>query len=252
MLRGTGVAGTAAITGGSITGTNVPYVVGRNAVPLVGVSSGTMGNNGALSGITALPLAYPNAYCFFPANAIVSGSSAGWYFTQFSSTTAGTVFNNTYTSGMPTVPSSPTAFSTTGPGAFTGDTTTETALVIPIPAGALGANGILEFWLSFAATNSAGTKTLVPKYGSTTLGAITAITTQVNQDMLGFLANRGVATGQVARVWAPTQNSMATAGEVYPTENSGNALNFSVTMARNTATDNCVLEFARLNLAYSA
>lgn len=244
--------GAVAITGGSITGTNVPYVAGRSAVPLIGVSSGSMGNNGALSGITALPLAYPNAYCYFPANAIVSGSAAGWYFTQFSGTQAGTVFNNTYTSGMPAIPASPTPFVTTGPGAFTGDTSTETALVLPIAAGAMGNNGIIEFWLSFSATNSAGTKTLVPKFGSTILAALSAITTQVNQDVVGFIANRGVAAQQIARAWAPTQNSMATSGTVYPTENSANALNFFVTMARNTATDNFILEFGRAQVSYAA
>src|SRR5579859_1785192 len=94
-----------------------------NGIPFIVANTGTMGNNGALTLGTALPSTYANAYVYLPANAISAGSAAGWYFCQFSSTTVGTVFNNTYSSGTPQIPAALVSFATTGPGAYTGVTT---------------------------------------------------------------------------------------------------------------------------------
>src|ERR1700693_852831 len=93
----------------------------QNAIPMILPSSGTIGNNGALSALTALPTIYANAYLYFPAGAIVAGSLAGLYYCIMSSTTAGTIYNNTYdtTLGvMPTIPANPVPFVTPGPGAY--------------------------------------------------------------------------------------------------------------------------------------
>jgi hypothetical protein len=78
---------------------------------------------GSISGYgTPLPRAVGNSYSYFPAGALSTGSAAGWYWTNWSASTVGQAYNNTYTpgtSGTPTVVGSPTAFVSTGPGAFT-------------------------------------------------------------------------------------------------------------------------------------
>lgn len=123
-----------------------PYCLFRNGIVFVYVSSGTMGDNGALSGISAAPvLANQGGYVYLPASAISAGSSAGWYYAVFSSTTAATVYNNVYSSGVPAIPSSPTAFVTTGPGAYTQTSGSWIAgMQITLPANSVGANGVIR------------------------------------------------------------------------------------------------------------
>jgi len=127
-----------------------PVQLMNAGIPFVRTGSGTLGNNGAfsLSGTNALPAIYPGAFAYLPSGAIFAGtvaqvvngvstgtSPAGWYFAQFSSTVAGTIYNNPYPNaasnltgdpdesvpsiygGVETVPL--TKFSCTGPGAFT-------------------------------------------------------------------------------------------------------------------------------------
>jgi len=123
-------------------------------------SSGSVGNNGALSLTTAFPRIFSNGiYLYFPTGAIYSGSAAGLYWTVMSSTTAGTIYNNVYSPSTTTVPSpvtSRTAFSTTGPGAYSQTTATSIALAsFTIPANLMGTRG--ELWLSSGWDTSATT-----------------------------------------------------------------------------------------------
>jgi hypothetical protein len=153
------VTATTVAASGKVTelGYNVPYTLFQSGVPFIITSSGVMGNNGALSGITALSTTFPQAYIYLPAGAISSGSAAGWYYTVFSSTTAGTVYNNVYTSGTPTVPASPSAFVTTGPGAFVQTTGFITSInpTVTIPANSMTANGRVEITLTMRGNNTA-------------------------------------------------------------------------------------------------
>jgi hypothetical protein len=129
-----------------VSGSSVPYTLFSTGIPFIIVSSGSMGNNGALTITGAVASIYPNAYVYLPSGAISSGSAAGYYYAVFSSTTAATVYNNTYTpgSGVPTVPASPTAFSTTGPGAYTQSASPPNPFSVVIPANALSINGKIE------------------------------------------------------------------------------------------------------------
>jgi hypothetical protein len=122
---------TGAVTG---TATGLPFVYAKWTIPVITGSSGSIGNNGALTGFTATParLFAEGAYVYYPANAIAAGVAAGFYWTVFSSTTAGTIYNSTYTTGTP-VAGTLTAFATTGPGAYTG-ATSEQGVTITIPA----------------------------------------------------------------------------------------------------------------------
>ena len=115
------------------------YQILQANVPVFVPSSGIMANNGAITLTTALDTTYANCYLYLPANAIEAGSAAGLYFAQMSSTTVGTVYNNTYTSGKHAIPSSPTAFVTTGPGAYTQTTGSDiTLLLTTLSGGAIG------------------------------------------------------------------------------------------------------------------
>jgi hypothetical protein len=134
-----------------------PYVLFQLGIPFITPSSGIMGNNGALSAITALSTTFPQAYIYLPAGAISSGSAAGWYYTVFSSTTAGTVYNNVYSTGTPTVPASPTPFVTTGPGAYVQTTGFITSIspTVTIPANTMTVNGRVEITLTMRGNNTA-------------------------------------------------------------------------------------------------
>lgn len=109
-------------------------------------------------------------YAYLPANFGGQTIAAGWYWAKLTSDTAGVLYQDTYTSGQPVRPASPTPFAVnltgwltqtnsevTGPNGFT------------LPADALGNNGIMEYMLAVMATASGGTKTARVKFGGTTL-----------------------------------------------------------------------------------
>jgi len=188
------------ITGGTITGTNAPYELGGSAIPFIWCSSGTMGNNGAMSGITALLYNPGNAWVLLPAGAIAAGvpAAATWYAAQFSSTSAATIFNNTYTGpGVPAWPTALTPFSTTGPGAFTGVSAQTTGPSLTVPANSMGANGYVDIWTAWQHTNSAASKIVIVSFGATNVLGPTDTTTDYIEKRT-MVRNRGVTGVQVS------------------------------------------------------
>ncbi len=170
--------------------------IGQSHIPFVVVSSGTMGNNGALSAITAVAAAYPSAYVYMPSGAIFSGSAAGWYYADFSSTSAATLYNNTYSAGTPQIPASPTAFSTTGPGAYTQTSASNIAsYVLSIPGNTIGSNGSIRISGLVSCNNGSGSKTVATSYGGAQLFTLTGTTTETLGFIAGF-ANLGVTNAQ--------------------------------------------------------
>jgi len=145
-----------------------------NNVPFIMPGAGSMANNGAVTLTTGfVTTTYPNgSWTYFPSNAIQAGSAAGWYFTKWTSTTVGQVFQETYTSGVPTIVASPTAWATTGPGAFAANTTEITGPSITIPGGVLYSTASLMCRTSTQASNTADIKTLRIKYGGTTIQSV--------------------------------------------------------------------------------
>jgi hypothetical protein len=255
MYRGGGGPfGIAAITGGTIIGANVPYVLAQSAIPFIGLSSGSVAANGAISAITALPVAYASAYCWFPANILATSIVAGWYYCTFSTTTAGTAFLNTYSSGVPTIPSSPTAV-TDGKGAFTGDTGEEFGPTITVPANALGPNGRLRTWMSFGLTSNANTKSLRLRYsgnaGTQLIARNAASTTGAR--FINVLVNRAVTNSQYS-----DHTGVSDAGTAYSAAAAFSAVDTTaatthvISMQRGTATDNAVLENFGIEVMYGA
>lgn len=249
----TGRSGVFNITGGTISGTtvssntfstsalnsNIRTTIQQGGVPLIGPGSFTMGNNGAITLGTALPITYTNCYLYMLAGDIAAGvpASAGWYFCQMSSTTVGTVFNNTYTSGIATVPGSPTAFSTTGPGARTGDTGAETAYQITIPI--LAANSQIIASTGFHTTNNANNKTFTMKLGATTFH--TGVITSISRTGAIMSIQNLAATNKQQSMFPVVGVAINASGEITNGAIDTSATTtLAFTMQRATATDNFV------------
>lgn len=240
-----------AITGG----TGIPIKLLESGVSLIHVSSGSMANNGAMSGLTALPFTYANCYVLLPANAIAAGTPAAdtWYFAQMSSATAGTVFNNLLSAnlsslGEPLIPASPTAFVTTGPGAFAGSTAEVAALTITIPANALGAKGQVHIETEQNGNATAGAKNLRVRYsGGAGTVLVAAQSTTTGQRNWTRICNRGTGAQYCSALGF---NLSGGAGAGVPTAAQQTAIDTTasstvvITLQKATATDHTILEYA--------
>lgn len=186
--------------GGGALAASVANVLQKTAIPFIIAPTGTMANNGAITLGTALPSTYANAYIYLPAGAVAAGvpAAAAWLFCQMSSATVGTVFNNAYTTGVPTIPTSPTAFATTGPGAYTGVTTAVTGPQITIPANTLGANGTLRIFSLWTNPSTAGNKTDAVSVGGTTVYSAGLGTGATSNAVSTEIICRGSQAAQVA------------------------------------------------------
>jgi hypothetical protein len=178
------------ISGGTLS------TVGAFANTALWLSNNATGGNAGYA--TPLPRAVGNCYAYFPAAAISSGSTAGWSWTNFSSTTVGQAYNNAYTTGTPTVQAAPTAYVTTGPGAFA--QTSGSYIQGPKTASAVipfGLNGSIESAFFISAPASSGTKSASMFMGTNHIGGIS---TTVNQMTGGLtsLSNQGATGAQVA------------------------------------------------------
>ena len=175
----------------------------QTALPMIVAPTGSMANNGVLTGGTALVAGFYGGptWQYFPASAIVSGSAAGWYYTVMSSTTAGVVYNHVLSSGQPYVPGVLVPFVTTGPGAFTGVTSAVAALTFTLPANTMGPNGQLE--INFQLGSSGGNTnnhTYTIKVGSSTIFSYVDATS-ANKAFTGSVlwCNTGATNNQICQ-----------------------------------------------------
>lgn len=234
---------------GNVTGAMKDFA--KWGIPFIHLSSGSIGNNGALTGVTALPTTFSNgAWVLLPAGAIAAGvpAAAAWYWCVFSSTTAGTIYNSTYSSGVPGLGTA-TAFATTGPGAFTGLVTENNGPSISITAGAMGANGMIEVDTYLKAVGAGGGKTIKTKFGATTVYTAAPGTGDAsNRSRIANLS--GVQTAQVAGNF-PTI-STDSVGLTFPAENTANAVTVAISLQKASATDHAILPFGGIRVAYGA
>ena len=228
--------------GAITTAKGLPVLLAKGGIPLIGLSSGSISAPGAISGITALPVAYPDAFCYVPANAVATVAAAGYYYCQFTTTTAGTICLNTYTSGVPTIPAGGCTPVTDGKGAFTGDTGEEFGPTITLPANSLGANGAARIALGSAQTNNANVKTLRLRW-STSAGTIFVaqpVTSTVASGMVATISNTGTAAKNLSTVQASFGAAPTTVG-VLGTIDSTASTTLVLSQQRATATDNVVI-----------
>lgn len=224
-------------------------VIRAQGIPMVFPSSGTMGNNGALSALTALDAAYTQCYMYFAADIIGAGVPAGWYYTIMSSTTAGTVYNNTVTPlQIPIVPASPTEFVTTGAGAYTGVVADTIVASIPIKANSMGINGSLVFNLDWSGTINSNVKSGTTKISSTTIGSASMASISVFSQNTSF-KNRGIATENVATRSNINIGGSSASGSFNRTAIDTSAdFTVNISSSRATAADNMVLQSAFVEL----
>lgn len=245
----------AAITGGSITG--VQGLIGSAAqwaIPFIYLASGSMGNNGALTVGTALPfIPDMGAWVRLPAGAIAAGVPAAeaWYWCVFSSNTVGTVYNSTYTSGTPAAGVA-TAFSTTGPGAYTSSISSEIAgPVINVAANGVGPNGrILYDYIAHHASN-ANTKNYRAHYsgsGGTQISLVSCTTSSAA--VLGEIKSMGVTNRQVSRAHGTLTQD--TNGIAFPQVDQTAASTLALTFQKGVATDNMLIVGGSVAVAYGA
>ncbi len=231
------------------------YVLGMANIPFVSAPTGSMANNGAVTLGTSLARTYPACYLYLPAGAISTGSAAGWYYAAMSSGTAGTVYNNVYTSGQPRVPASPTPFVTTGPGAFTGDTTEEFGPSFTIPAGAMGAYGMLMAYLTQGNNSTAGAKTARLRFGGTsgTAHVTNASTTATASTDTCRIVNAGLTNSQIGHAYYVNSSSAAdsTATTTSSVDTTA-AVDVVLSIQKATATDWAVIGVVCLELMYGS
>lgn len=203
----------------------------QSGIPFILPSTGTMGASGALSGITAIPVAYPDCYMYFPATAFAAASAAGWYYTVMSSTTAGTVYANTYSNGTPTIPTNVVAIVGAG-SSYTQVTTLIAGPQFPMTAGQMGPNGILHVTYTEANNNSAGAKTFSTVLGATSVVANTATTT-IGKSTTQRVYNAGKA----AKQWTVADTTTGAVATASSTEDTATALTVSLSLQVAVATD---------------
>lgn len=228
----------------------------RTAIPFAIAPTGTMANNGAVTLGTALPAVYGSCYLYLPAGAISASSLANWYYAVMTSTTVGTVFNNLYVptvnaganpfaGGAPFIPAAPTAFVSTGPGAFTGSVLALTGPALFISSGTIGPNGFLRVCCLASVNNSAGVKTVTLGLGSIAAPAtfVSIVpTTSSGQKITTTVFNRGASSINVADSASLYGPGASATGNAYT------AINFAVanylvpTLQLAVATDVLVLE----------
>lgn len=247
---------TAASIGPSVTGT--PYVAAAWSVPFFKGPTGTMANNGAVTWGTALPRSYSQgAWVFMPAGAIATSTPAAgaWLWYVGTNTTTGTFFNSTYSSGTPTLGTA-TAYVTTGPGAFTGDTTERVGPSITIPASALGLYGEAQIVLDAENNNTGGTKTVQVRANGIagTVHLKSAQTTITNTRMHGTIGNWGSASVQMTTGdLLSTGTSLQVANGTFmvaDTINTGATWTLDFTLSNGTATDYMIVNRASIIVLY--
>lgn len=186
----------------------------RLKLPIFLAPTFTGTTNGAVTFGTAWPTIVNKCYVYYPANSLVSGQAAGFYYTEFSSTTAAIAYNNLYTpaAGVNTdPPTNKVAFSGAVPGGSGVTGSDITVLVAEVPGGALGEYGRYNATGNVESNNSAGNKIPRMKFGGNTMcnGSMTNVVTGV---VTGFFRNCGATNDQRGSgVWT----SAATSSAVY-------------------------------------
>jgi hypothetical protein len=217
-------------------------VLFQSHIPFIIPPSGTMGNNGAMTAVATLPATYVSCYMYFAAGVIASGSAAGWYYAVMSSATAGTAYNNTYTSGQPTIPASPTAFATTGPGAWTGAVTSQNMQQYSVPAGTMGLRDTLRVSVRWSFAGTANNKICQVNFGGSTAAQLTQSTSgQVTTILIYEISNRDNVAIQIA---GSTSGYVGLAGGNFNilAVNTANAAIVAMMGQHTTATDYIICE----------
>lgn len=147
-----------------------------NAIPVILPNSSTVAANGAIT-LTALPDTYAlGAWVYLPAGAIVGGA-AGFYWTVFSSTTAGIVKTNyvdpSATEFLPYVPTGTLTTAVGSNSAYVTPTASDIALInITLPANTVSVGSALKAFCRVTCPSAGDAKTVKHLLGTTTIGNV--------------------------------------------------------------------------------
>jgi hypothetical protein len=181
--------GSPVFVGGSVTWYSA-------AIPIGVPSSGSIGDNGALTVDTPFPSSYSAAYLFFPTNAIFAGSAAGLYYTKMQTTQTGTIFNDILVPGnVPIVLTKPTPIVATGPGAYAQIGDIIPLLTIEMEGNSIGINGCLEIFSLFSMSSSGNAESQI-LLGDTLIQSVVT-GNQASLRNIVWVLNRGVTNQQV-------------------------------------------------------
>jgi len=149
--------------------------------------------------------ALKGCWCYLPANFGGKTYPAGWYWAVFSSDTAGILYNNTYSSGSPSRPATPTAFVDNLAGWLTQTTSEITGPTgFNLVGGSMGPNGVTKAHLRLIG-NATSNKSYKLYLGSTAIAWISPVTTSPNVEYIVSSRNQGSQSLQInSRVAAAT------------------------------------------------
>ena len=135
-------------------------------------------------------------WCYLPANFGGKTYPAGWYWAVFSSDTAGILYNNVYSSGIPTRPATLTPFADNLSGWLTQTTSEITGPTgFMYRGGSMGPNGALKSHFR-SLGNTTGTKTFKGYIGSSVFSSI-APTVNPTTEIITSFCNLGVENAQL-------------------------------------------------------
>lgn len=224
---------------GFVGGTTTLY---SSACPVIVPSSGTMNDNGSLTGLSLLPIAYAFAYLFFPTGAVFAGSPSGFYYARFTDTAEAIIFNNLLLPGqVPRFISVPTPIMATGPGAYTQSTTQIALITINIPGGTLRDSGVCEIFNLYSFSNSANAKDISISYGGNTVQAFTITGARSYQNIFSIY-NQGIGNRQVVFPLVPNGYGGSGSLNDYLSTNTIDNFSISVLGTLSVDTDYIVLE----------
>jgi len=199
--------------------------------------------------------ALKGCWCYLPANFGGSVYPADWYWAVFSSDTAGVLYTDTYNTGVPVRPASPTPF----PSNLTGWVTQTTAEVtgptgISIPGGSIGKNGTIKTHWRIGG-NINGTK-YYRKYLDAVAVGLLSSTTSPMYEALTSICNQGNESRQLLS----HTNSLPGVGTGFTTLNANSmssidtsvdkTLSLSLQLSVNTAA--AILLHADVSVTYGA
>lgn len=220
------------------------------------IFTGTAGNF-SLSGVILSNIwtALRGCWCYLPANFGGSSYPAGWYWTVFSSDTAGIVYTNTYTSGIPSAPETPTAFPVNLNGRLnqtSAEVTGPTGIIIP--GGSMGKNGTIKTHWRIGG-NIIGTRYYRTYLDAVAVGLLSG-TTSPMYEALTSVCNQGDESKQILS----HTNSIAGVGTGFATINANGmssvdtyvdkALSLSLQLSSNWAS--AIILHADVTVTYGA
>lgn len=239
----------------TLSGTG-PFANGAVWISGTPATTNTAGADAVMYPVSLIDTSVTNSWTYFPAGAIVAAGAAGWYWTLWNSVSQATVYNSVYTTGTTGQPvvGVTTAFSTTGPGAYTQSTgLTTQGPAVTVVANSMGVNGSLELTMLGYGSASTNNKQFNPYLSTTQLNQFNSASA-TNFGFGGFasVTNRGVTNKQVA--WkgngASGEFTFNTGGStfLYPTIDTTADQSYLIALNMSTATDMMILERYSLKL----